>query len=157
LIDKEWFKDGNHAYEITLDDMYAWIGDDSNKAALAELGISRIIAIHTAGNEFEVNSFVTSTSFDNAGFALGAKTIFTLPVYADLIDVASGKLPAQLDMIAKGSESGGIAIFLLIPIPYGTEVDAFEKGVEAMATVTAYALMGARLVWPDSFVPLVAN
>jgi hypothetical protein len=155
LMDEAWIQNRNNAYEITLGDLYAWIGDPSNKESMAQLGINRIIAIHSEDEEFDIRTYDTSNVEIELFMTFGSKTAIGLSMYADVIDVASGKRLAQLDITATGSESSGLAIILLIPIPYSTDIDAFEEGIEEMATIGAYALMGARLGWPDGFVPLV--
>ncbi len=154
LMDEAWIQNRNNAYEITLGDLYAWIGDPSNKESMAQLGINRIIAIHSEDEEFDIRTYDTYSGSD-AHFFESSTTVIGLSMYADVIDVASGKRLAQLDITGTGSESGGLAIILLIPIPYWTDIDAFGEGMEDMATIGAYALMGARMGWPEGFVPLV--
>lgn len=38
-----------------------------------------------------------------------------------------------------------------MPIPYAYEDDLFEEGVDDIASMGAFALMGARIGWPESF------
>ena len=150
LIDDSWFAEGNQGYQLTAGDLYAWLADETNRTALLERGVQRVLAIHSSEIERRGPRIDTSEGFE-IGFHIGSKTNTSLAMLADIIDVESGEQIAQLDVTAQGSESAGLAMVLIIPIPYAVDNDAFEEGVEEIAKISSYALMGARIGWPAEF------
>ena len=110
------------------------------------------MAIHSGDKEQLVSSQSTIDSGGLAGVAeTQTRTISSLVVFADIINVETGERLAQLDVAAQGTETSGKVWLLIIPVSYKYDTDAFEEGVELIASVGAHALMAARIGWPAEF------
>ena len=152
LVDPTWFGDGRGAFQINLAELYEWLANDDNRASLKASGIRRVLAIHSGDKE----QLVSSSSTSDFGGMVGVgetqtRTISSLVIFADIIDVETGEQLAQLEVAAQGSETKGAVWLLIIPVPYKFDKDAFEEGVELIASVGAHALIGARIGWPAEF------
>ena len=150
FVDPAWFGTEKRAFQIDRGEFYEWLTDEQNKANLKASGVRRILAIHSGEKE----QIVGSSSASDLGGVIGDSEVTTrssLTVFADVIDVETGNRLVQLEVAAQGSKTDGTVWLLVVPISYKSGNDAFEEGVELIASVAAHTLMGAQIGWPESF------
>lgn len=135
---------------MSMDAVRAAISDDENRLALLNGGIRRAVFFYSNADQTTLESF--STGGDRGVAYLQWETYVQLAVNADILDIASSMIEAQLEIIANAEDKAGIALFFLIPIPYASDEVAFDEGVEQIARPVAFVLEGGRSGWGPEWV-----
>lgn len=143
LIDPGWFGDDRKWYEMTADDLSRWLADESNRAALLDARIRRILALHIG--QWKMGS----SAYDSDS---------ELTMFADVFDVEDGQRLVRLQVERQGplrDQSGSVLFFIL---EGGDETElrgtasAFTKSVWRAAEIGVLAAVGAKIGWPESLI-----
>ena len=141
------------AFMFDLHDFQQWVRDPQNRQYLLDQGIRRTVVVWSEETETDMGTYDTSSS--DVGYVhFGSRQIARMPVFADVMDVASGKLVARVDMTIQSEDSSGMGIFLIIPYAYSIDENPFEESVDEMSRALSFILMGGRAGWPKEFVPV---
>ena len=147
LIDPDWFGDDRKWYEMTANDLSDWLADDSNRSALLNAGIRRVLALHIGQWRIENLQYDSDSE---------------LTMFADILDVEDGERLVRLQVDRQGrlrDESGSVLWAILEQDQselYG-KASAFTMAVGRAAKIGALAAVGAKIGWPESLVDAARN